>query len=342
MGGQSCALESENGGPGPIPHGGNATIVSVGEGDPERPRPALERALRFIADNLDRPLTVAEIARAAHMSEYHFHRVFHAVLGESVGRYVTRRTLETAALRLAYDRAVPVTTVALESGYSSTSNFSKAFSAHFGCSPTAIRNPASVPRSVGRLTSRYGKAFRPADLYTLPPDPDPGAVAAQAEHWDARVRFEECAERAFVCLAAPSGYDVDAITGTWRELIGRAVQLGITDATDVDAWGIPHDSPDLTAPERCRYHACIPCPETFVPAEPLFRSTMKAGRYAVFRYEGDVAGVGDAYRSIYSCWFQRGSVTPADFVPVDHYVGDFPEDGRVELELWLRVRPARA
>ena len=303
-------------------------------------RPAVERALRFIADNLGRRLTVAEIARQAHMSEYHFHRVFHSVLGESVGRYVTRRRLETAALRLAYDPMAPVTTIALESGYSSASNFSKAFSAHFGCSPSAIRGSTGASPSVGRLTARYGKAFRPADLYTLTPEPEPTAVAERAEFWNERVRFEAAEERSLACLAAPAGYDVDAINRTWHELIQRVVQLGVCDPHSVDAWGILHDSPDLTAPELCRYHACVPCTPDFRPREPLFLGRMEQGRYAVFRYEGEAAEMGEAYRSIYSCWFPGSSLAPADFVPLERYVTGFPDDGRIDLELWIRVRPA--
>src|SRR5262245_7341532 len=125
-------------------------------------RPELQRALRFIGENLDRSLSVAEIARAAHLSEFHLHRVFHAALGESIGRFITRRRLETAALRLAYEPDLSVTEIALSSGYSSSSNFSKAFSAYFGVSPTRVRQPAAeLPSSLGQLTARYGKGFDP-------------------------------------------------------------------------------------------------------------------------------------------------------------------------------------
>jgi DNA gyrase inhibitor GyrI len=65
---------------------------------------------------------------------------------------------------------------------------------------------------------------------------------------------------------------------------------------------------------------------------------MAAGRYAVFHYAGEVTGVADAYRGIYSCWFPESSVAPADFESHDHYIGDFPEAGQIELELWFRLR----
>src|SRR5262245_33722865 len=105
-------------------------------------RTAIERSLAFIAQHLEEPLQVSDVARAAHLSEFHLHRVFHAEVGESIGRFITRRRLEVSALRLAYEPDRSITDIALSSGYSSSSNFSKAFSAYFGQSPSSVRNPS--------------------------------------------------------------------------------------------------------------------------------------------------------------------------------------------------------
>ena len=281
---------------------------------------------------------MADIARAAGMSEFHFQRVFHDSLAESVGQFVTRKRLETAALRLAYEPNTPITSIALSSGYSSSSNFSKAFSAFFGCSPTDVRTPgAQVPAAVGKVMARYGKNFRPEDLYTRGEERNETAWLAEAQHWQQRVRYEDSPGLDFACLASPEGYDLAALEATWSELIARGHQLGLCQ-NDVDAWGVPLNSPDLSAPDRCRYHACIPCPPgTRLPA-PLFSGRLRPGRYAVFRYAGPVAGVGAAYRSIYSCWFRASSVSPEDFEPFDHYVTDEPRAGATDMEMWFRIR----
>ncbi len=75
-------------------------------------RARIERALAFIADNLGRPPTVAEVARVAALSELHFHRVFAAVMRASVGEFITRKRLETAALMPAYHPWRSVTDIA--------------------------------------------------------------------------------------------------------------------------------------------------------------------------------------------------------------------------------------
>jgi AraC family transcriptional regulator len=304
-------------------------------------RPEIERALRFIAEHLVRPISVAEVAKAARLSEFHLHRVFHAELGESIGRFITRRRLELAALRLAYEHDISVTEIALDSGYSSSSNFSKAFASYFGCSPTRVREPAlALPPSVGKIAALYGKHFRPAELHSLAPGAAAEDERQEAERWQGRVRYEDVDGCGMACLAIP-GYDVERIVRGWHELIERLHQLGIA-GEEIDAWGAAHDSPQLTAPELCRYHACVPCAPDAPLAAPLFRGRMPAGRYAVFLYQGAADGVAAAYRSIYSCWFRQSSLVPADFTPFDHYVTGFPSSGQVEMEMWLRVRARRA
>lgn len=304
--------------------------------DVERHRQRIERVLDHVARNLDRELTLAELAKLAHLSEFHFHRIFAAAVGEPLGRYVTRRRLEVAALRLAYEPARSVTDIALASGYSSISNFSKAFRAYFGVSPSALRTrgPEPLPAAIGTLTRTHGRGFDPRDLHVLPPD-DTGREQALAELL-AALRFESFAGLEVACLASPAGYDAAALVATWTELITRVRALGWAEGP-IDAWGIPHDSPTITAPELCRYHACVPCPAAARPAPPLFRARIPAGRYAVFAYAGAQAGIERMVRAIYSVWLPASGVELDEFAPLDRYVGDWPVDGVVALEIWIKL-----
>ncbi len=286
-------------------------------------------------------MPVVEVARAAALSEFHFHRVFAAVMGEPAGAFITRKRLETAALMLAYHPFRSVTDVALSVGYSSTANFSKAFSAFFGQSPSAVRDPGKAKSSkIGKLTSKYGKDFSPAALYSLPDAPSDEERERRLSAVTEGLRFEDRPAMRVACLASPNGYDTRAVMRTWETLIPLARQLGLC-GDAVDAYGIAHDSPTLTAPERCRYHACVPIPEGRQIAPPLFPSAIPEGRYAVFRYEGEVAGVEGFYRDIYSVWFPSSSLAPDEFRAVDHYIHDAPQGGRVIMEILIKVRPRR-
>jgi AraC family transcriptional regulator len=195
----------------------------------------VERALAYIAGHLEAPMVVADIARAAGLSEFHLHRVFREALGETIGRFVTRRRLETAALRLAYETDRTISDIALSSGYSSSSNFTKAFSAYFGVSPSRVRAPVGMlPAAVERLTARHRAGFNPADLYTLPPERSEDERREIARAWRERVRFVDAPPRTFACLAGPGGYALGALMETWVELIERGRGLGLIPGEELE------------------------------------------------------------------------------------------------------------
>ena len=55
-----------------------------------------------ISKNLDKSYSLDELAKIAHFSPYYFHRIFTAVLGESVNSYTNRVRIEKAAKLLSF------------------------------------------------------------------------------------------------------------------------------------------------------------------------------------------------------------------------------------------------
>ena len=80
----------------------------------------MHRVLEHIDRQLDEQLELDSLARVANFSPFHFHRLFTAWFGETLGDYVRRRRLEMAALRLVAQPRLPVLQVALSVGFGST------------------------------------------------------------------------------------------------------------------------------------------------------------------------------------------------------------------------------
>lgn len=91
-------------------------------------------ALEFIEQHLGQTIQLDDVARACHFSSYHFHRLFHALVGETVNDYISRKRMEKAARMLLYKPDMSVTDVAEAGGFSSSANFAKAFKLYFGVS----------------------------------------------------------------------------------------------------------------------------------------------------------------------------------------------------------------
>lgn len=99
---------------------------------------AIMRVLVYIEEHLDGPLGLEELARVAHISSFHFHRIFRAVIGQTLQAYVKRLRLEAAQGMLRYsDR--PIIEIGLEVGYQSHAAFSKMFRRLIGLSPSRYR-----------------------------------------------------------------------------------------------------------------------------------------------------------------------------------------------------------
>src|SRR5258707_8524190 len=85
-------------------------------------RSRMNRVLDHLARHLDAELSVTELARVAHFSPFHFHRVFRGMTGESVAGLVRRLRLERAARTLRQSEA-SVLDVAFAAGYGSPEAF---------------------------------------------------------------------------------------------------------------------------------------------------------------------------------------------------------------------------
>jgi AraC family transcriptional regulator of adaptative response/methylated-DNA-[protein]-cysteine methyltransferase len=96
----------------------------------------IDRICRAI-DAAETPPSLDELAAAAGMSRYHFHRLFRATVGITPRAYAAARRRER--LQRTLPHAPTVTAAAYDSGYNSSSRFYAAATAELGMSPRAFR-----------------------------------------------------------------------------------------------------------------------------------------------------------------------------------------------------------
>ena len=105
----------------------------------------------------DAGASVAQLARRLGVSDRHVRRIFEAQFGVSPVQYLQTRRLLTAKQLLA-DTGLPVTQIALLSGYASVRRFNAAFLAHYGLNPTQLRRAGTQHNGSG-VSVRLG--YRP-------------------------------------------------------------------------------------------------------------------------------------------------------------------------------------
>lgn len=297
----------------------------------------IDRVLQYIEANLADRISLAEVANVSHFSVYHFHRIFTGIVGETVNDYIARRRLERAINLLIFKTELSITQIALDNGFSSSANFSKAVKLHFGFSPSEIRNPSKVKNSkIGKISSKYGKAFNPSDLY---PTRITNEVTSKSNLEDTNMNIEvRELDRQRVCtLASARGYEPDAIYQAWDKLIDWAACHGIKQEEQV-RFAFAFDNPAVTPVDKCRYSASIVIGEDIQVKEPFSLAEIPKGKYAVLYFKGSPEETLKAQLSIYSDWLPDSGFEPDNFPMLERYLNDSRVDGYIEMEIHVKLK----
>ena len=118
----------------------------------------------YIRNHASEEITAQDLSALCGYSLYHLSSVFRACLGCSVGRFILEERLRLAAEMILMGRKI--TSVAMDSGFDTSSGFTRAFRRQFGCSPreyrtlsqkeTALADPVQNLQSI-----RPGHAVQP-------------------------------------------------------------------------------------------------------------------------------------------------------------------------------------
>jgi AraC-like DNA-binding protein len=112
-----------------------------------RDRRRVVEAALWIEVHSHREIDLAEAARQADISRFHFLRLFAGVLGVTPHQYLVRSRLRHAA-RLLADDDRPITDVAYDSGFGDLSNFVRTFHRAAGVSPLKFRRASRGDRNI--------------------------------------------------------------------------------------------------------------------------------------------------------------------------------------------------
>lgn len=118
----------------------------------------LNQALAYVEESLDGEVDLAEAARRACCSPYHFTRTFSFLAGISVSEYIRRRRMTLAAAELRQG-GVRVIDLAVKYGYTSADAFARAFAAVHGVTPSQSRDAQlkAYPRMSFQLAIQGGE-----------------------------------------------------------------------------------------------------------------------------------------------------------------------------------------
>lgn len=264
---------------------------------------SIMRVMLLIQARLDAPPSLDEVAAVAAFSPYHFHRLFTAYTGESLSAFVRRLRLERAAnrLRQTFDA---ITEIALDAGYETPANFSKAFKQQFGQSPSEYRAENHL---LDTAVFQQSRTQEPPKMTPKIVNLEPQTVLFVRKTGP----YSEASAAAFAALM-PFAYR--------HKLINPATQM----------IGISHDSPDITDPDRLRYDACLTLDQAIEPQGEVGVQTIAGGRYALFIHKGAYEQFDETYRLIFGQWLAHSGERLRDVPIFERYLNRDPRRTKPE------------
>jgi AraC family transcriptional regulator len=262
----------------------------------------INKVLLHIDRHLGEDLKLEELASIAHFSPYHFHKIMRAYLRESLGSYIIRVRLDTAASLLFYSDTA-VSDIAYRIGYDTPAAFTKAFQKRFGTSPSDYRQNKGSLRTIKLQISNF--KFQNMNL-------------------NPKIREMKPIPVVYIRIIG----DYNNVGPAWEKLAKFMKEKKLF-SFGQDFIGVSYDDPSVTETEKLRYDACASVKKELKPEGEIGYKVLDGGWYAIFQHKGPYANLSQTYDQIYLNWLPESGYELRDAPPLEFYLND-PDSTRPE------------
>lgn len=295
----------------------------------------INRVMDYIQANLNKPLTLSELARVACFSPYHFHRIFSSFTGETLNSFIQRLRVEKAVSLLIMHPTKSITEIAFDAGFASSASFARLFKESFGMSATEMRSGGykrfskiRKPDSKnGKLNSKNRKDTDFSIEYFLSNDIDGGADRSDEKEKitkrrtttmsnvnDVKVIVKDVPSMtvAYVRHIGPYKGNSKLFEDMWGKLLKWAGPRGLMKQPDLKVLNVYHDDPEITDENNLRMSVCMSVPpETQVSGE-IGKMEIAGGKYAIAHFEISEKEFQEAWNYVYGQWLPKSGYQPGD------------------------------
>jgi AraC family transcriptional regulator len=269
----------------------------------ERWQQRIQRAAALLGSRLDEPPSLRELAEAAAISPYHFHRVWRAMTGRTVGEMIRHLRIKEAS-RVLIESNDSVTEVAQSVGFATSQSFARAFRQELGVSPSSFR---AGDRSQGNAGAKR-----------------PGVTAYEAPIELVFIDSRTVIAKRRTGLPYRSLNEEFGAVWSWAERVGVIARL-------TGIYGIPYDDPLSVPVAALRYDACLEFNGVTEAPHPFRTLVLAGGECARLRVRGSYAQLEEATQKLVGEWLVKSGREPAD-APVFHHFHNDP-DSTAEADL---------
>ena len=287
----------------------------------------INRVQDHIESHLDDELCIAQLARVASFSEFHFQRIFRQITGESLYSFIKRLRLEKAVFLLRMNHHLTIQDIALTVGFSNQASFAKALKERYGVSASGIRkiNDLEMNRLINEF-SMNGKVLKEELYYNIPVE----LIVKEID--PVKVLYTRH-------TGAYKG-NSDLFMRLFNKLYSFAVRRGFA-GPGTKWYAVYHDYGDLTREEMLRLSVCMSIEYDFDGQGEFGCMELAGGKYAVGRFMLDTDEYQGAWDYMITKWLPESGYAPDDRLCFEYYPPQEYETDNTRriVEIFIPITP---
>ncbi len=298
----------------------------------------MNRVVDHIQGHLANALDLEQLAAVACFSPFHFHRLFRALMGETLQAFIHRLRLERAAQLLVFNRIRSISDIALECGFSSSSAFARAFKTGFGISAGEWRKR--------KICQANRKPWEAGDDGSLGFSKLAGPMVRDKEipmtniPLEVQVRCLAPATLAYIRHIGPYKGDTALFRRLFTQLFAWAGARGLM-GPDPTYLSLFQDNPNLTPGAKQRLEVALVVPTGTAPSGEIGIKLMEGGLYATARVRVLIQDYAAQWDALVADWLPGSGYQPDHRAGMEFYLNnpDTDPEGKCHIEMCLPVRP---
>ncbi len=235
----------------------------------------VNQSIDYIIQHFDENISVKDVADHFHFSEYYFSRSFKQVTGESVYGFIKRLKMDQSAVDIKLVKDKPITDIGLDYGYSA-SNYSSAFRKHHHVSPAEFRKSTNV---TGMQNPFYPEELSSFDTF---------------EEYAGRIQIQELGDVQVIYERSIGNYF--ELKEKWLQFLDKYRDYLNENTLLIERF---FDDPAITSLDNCIYDICMTTDDSCGLENT---TTIKGGKFAIFRFAGEIRNIFGNIQGIFSIW----------------------------------------
>ncbi len=295
----------------------------------------INKVIDHIENNLDEDLSLHKLSEVANFSQFHFHRIFSAFIGETINEFIKRKRVEKAARLLLINTDKPILEIAEHCGFNSLSVFCRNFKDRYQLSANKFREIHINENSKNsQLESKTSKLTQSSINYVC----DINSLKKWSFIMKENFEIKDMPELKVIYCRHTGQFD--QIRLAYEKLFKWAEPRGLLNFPETKGITFYHDDPKLTEIKNVRQSACIIVNDEIKTEGEIGKMQIPAGKYMVGHFEISAEEFQQAWNSVCINLSESG-YQPADGNPYELYHNNHEEhpEKKFIVDICIPVKP---